>query len=264
MKIQEKSIKDDLNNLIRWFGHKHYDKAYEIYKSLYQTGQPAFIQIKKTLINLDWKEIDIPLEVATVSVLMNLLYDIDESNARDVLSSIKYSDSSDAIKSIIDSICSFSKSDFKLYEICNIEIYESKNINTKNNIKKMIDIWLRKIPNDQIQDINRIYIVRQKDLSVWGTYFPFLNIVTLVWDNEYSRYNPIGWMSLPKIEFVFYHEIGHHILNHRGQNIEQEKNADKFALKMMYQTKPKPYLKIVLFNVMYFLFKPYIKKYCSK
>jgi hypothetical protein len=55
-----------------------------------------------------------------------------------------------------------------------------------------------------------------------------------VWDNPYSKLNPLSWLNSFIIESTLYHEIGHHVHRHTfGQDPDQEKEANDYSDKIM-------------------------------
>jgi hypothetical protein len=95
---------------------------------------------------------------------------------------------------------------------------------------------------EDLKEIERIYILRSEDLSVWGSYTPILYKIKVVWDNPSSRWSPMSWVNNFIIESTLYHEIGHHVHRHTfGQDPDQEREADKYSDKIMANSNHLPF-----------------------
>lgn len=140
----------------------------------------------------------------------------------------------------MNSICDFSTANYRKYKIRDIEIFEHKLLGVKCEIKPLIEKWMNNINDDDISGVDRIYITRKQDIEASGTYTPVLSIVSIHWSNTY-RPNSITFKLLSLLtEKVFYHEIGHHVHRHRfGYDTEQEKEADRYAYKILKRIYPK-------------------------
>jgi hypothetical protein len=103
-------------------------------------------------------------------------------------------------------------------------------------LSEILERWLKSVPDEDLEAIERIYILRKEDIAAWGNYAPILYCINLAWDNPCSRWNPISWIDKFNMELTLYHEIGHHVHRHTfGQDPEQEDAADKYAKRIMAQ-----------------------------
>ena len=166
--------------------------------------------------------------------MVNLIHDIDESEASKIVPQLKSGDCNLALASILDSICRFTLDDYVQYNVCRVKILEHKNLVTKQSVKAKLEQWLKNIPSEDLKEIERIYILRQEDLDSIGDYTPILHRINVVWINRSPRWSPMSWIDSFIIENTLYHEIGHHVHRHTfGQKPEQEKEADDYADRIM-------------------------------
>jgi hypothetical protein len=142
-----------------------------------------------------------------------------------------------AVARILDVICGFTLADYTRYNVCGIEIFEHKKLLTKQNVRGSLERWLENIPVEDLQEIERVYILRREDLTALGDYTPILYRINLVWDNPSPRWSPMSHVNSFIIERSLYHEIGHHAHRHTfGQDPEQEEAAEKYADRLMAQS----------------------------
>jgi len=166
--------------------------------------------------------------------LVNLIHDIDESEAKRIANQLKNNGCDVAVARFLDSICAFTLADYAQYDVCGVKVFEHKKLGAKQNVKAKFEQWLRSIPIEDLREIDRIYIVRSEDLTPLGAYMPILYVINFVWDNPSSRWGPMSWLNNLVIESVLYHEIGHHVHRHTfGQDSGQEKEADKYSGRIM-------------------------------
>ncbi|MCY7348831.1 MAG: hypothetical protein LH614_21795 [Pyrinomonadaceae bacterium] len=182
------------------------------------------------LLKFDCSKVKYPSEIRYVSGLVNLIHDIDEVEANEIVRQLKGGDCNVALAHILDSICKFTLEDYVRYNVCGVEIFEHKNLITKQNVEAKLESWLKNIPSNDLREIERIYILRRGDLESLGNYKPILSRINLVWINSSSRWSPMSWIDNFIIENTLYHEIGHHVYRHTfGQDSTQEKEADDYA-----------------------------------
>ena len=142
----------------------------------------------------------------------------------------------------LKSICAFSLKEYIHYTARNIDIYEHADIKCKCKIQKYIEKWLSNLPTSDFSGIHRIYVVRPADIKAAGTYTPVLFKITLVWGNNYREGSFLFKLLSIYREKVLYHEVGHHIHRHTfGQLPDQEKEADRYASKILRREHPKMY-----------------------
>ena len=214
------------------------DETYKGYKALFQIGAPAIPQIRDVLLKFDFSKVKYATEIRYVSGLVNLIHDIDESEANKIVRQLKSGDCNLALASILDSICKFTLDDYAQYNVCGVKIFEHKNLVTKQRIKAKLEQWLRNVPSEDLKEIERIYILRQEDLDSLGNYKPILHRINVVWINRSPRWSPMSWIDNFIIENILYHEIGHHVYRHTfGQEPKQEKEADDYADRIMLNSK---------------------------
>lgn len=219
-----------LKTFIRGLTQNNLPEMYEGYKALFKIGMPAIPQICDAVLKSNWTEVKYPNEIRYVSGMVNLIHDIDETEAIKVINQLKRNGCDVAIARLLDSICKFTLADYLQYEARGIKIFEHKKLITKQNVRAKLEQWLKNVPGEDLQEIERIYVLSREDLESLGSYKPILFCIKLVWDNPCSRLSPMSWVNNFIIESVLYHEIGHHVHRHTfGQDPDQEKEAEKYS-----------------------------------
>ena len=99
--------------------------------------------------------------------------------------------------------------------------------------------WFENIPPENLNEVDRIYIISRDKQDYAGNYMPIFFSINLIWYAPSSRYNPIFWLLILLHERTFYHEIGHHVSRHTfGQDPNQEKEANRYASMLMAKRHP--------------------------
>ena len=232
-------IDRSLATLIRGLTQDNRAEIYKAYKSLFQVGAPAIPQIRAAVFKSNWPNLKYPNEIRYVSGLVNLIHDIDESEARRIANQLKNNGCDSAVVRFLDSICAFTLADYTQYDVCGVKVFERKNLVTKQNVRSRLEQWLKNVPIEDLKEIERIYILRREDLTNLGHYMPILYVINLVWDNPSSSWSPMSWLNNLLIEIVLYHEIGHHVHRHTfGEDPDQEREADKYAGRIIANIHP--------------------------
>lgn len=129
--------------------------------------------------------------------------------------------------------------EFDSYEVNGLRIYQSKKLDKQQTIKKLITKWISFVPDEDIREMERLYVIPRSKEDHLGTYMPILCNVMIEWFMPVSYLNPISWFFKLQIERTLYHEIGHHFHRHTfGQIPEQEKEADRYAAILMGKHHP--------------------------
>lgn len=231
---EQNDIDSSLKTLIRGLTQNNIKEICAGHKALCKIGSSAVPHIRKAILQSNWSRAKYPNEIRYVSGLLGLLHDINETESREVANQLKRGGCDLAVAAILDSICRFTIADYVQYEVRGIKVFEHTGILTKQSIRQTLEHWLKNVPYEDLQEIERLYVLRKADLEVWGNYAPLLYNINLVWDNPCSRFNPVSVLNLFIIETTLYHEIGHHVHRHTfGQDPDQEKQAQEYADRAM-------------------------------
>jgi hypothetical protein len=213
-------------------------EEYEGYKALYKIGAPAIPQLRDAIFQSNWSKVKRPNEIRYVSGLVSLLRDINEAEAQGVARQLIENGCDNTVKQLVTSICSFTLTDYLMYDIQGIEVYERKEL-FKHDVRSKLERWLNNVPGEDLKGIERVYVINDDGRDNAGSYKPILFTIQLVWYNPFSRHDPFSWFILRNIEFTLYHEIGHHVHRHSfGQMPKQEQEADAYARRLMKISHP--------------------------
>lgn len=234
--VADQSISRSLKTLIRGLTQDNLTETYEGYKALFQAGSAAIPHIRDALAKSEWSRVKYPNEIRYVSGLVTLIHDIDESEADKITGELKSHGCDPAVARILDSISSFTLNDYVQYDVCGVRIFEHKRLVTRQNVKQKLERWLKPVPGADLEEIERIYVLRLEDAEARGSYKPILFRINLAWDNPSSRLSPMSWVNNLIIENTLYHEIGHHVHRHTfGQDPDQEEAAENYADQIMFK-----------------------------
>ncbi|HEX8147246.1 MAG TPA: hypothetical protein VF591_08715 [Pyrinomonadaceae bacterium] len=231
---QTQHVGRSLRTLIRGLAQNSLGEAYEGYKALYKVGAPAIPQVREAVLKSNWSKLKYGNEARYVSGLFSLIHDIDEAEARSVADRLKNGGCAPAVARILDSVCAFTLSDYDRYSVCGAEVFEHKRLVTRQNVRALLQRWLKNVPAEDLREVERIFILRKEDFEGWGDYTPVLFRINIVWDNPSRRWSPMSHVNNFIIERTLYHEIGHHAHRHTfGQDPEQEEAAERYADRIM-------------------------------
>ena len=249
MDIQN-SIEANFKSLSLGLMQPSYAVAFEAHKSLYKIGKPVIPLLKEKLLELEWDNSKYKELSGYVSGLYSLLHDLDEDEA-DRLSQILISNGCPKhIKAILKSVNQFSVKNYKRYHLKGVEIFEHKLLDAKCEISHYLDAWLGNVPESDLRDISRLYVITREKIDASGTYTPAINSIALLWENQFEDKSLSFKLLALWIEKVLYHEIGHHKYRHKfGTDSDQEKEADSYAFMIMKENHPFLYFVIKLLSI---------------
>ncbi|MCP3933449.1 MAG: hypothetical protein GY705_30635, partial [Bacteroidetes bacterium] len=213
--------------------------TYEAYKELYKIGQPIVPILSDKILETDWKKTKYKELSKYLSGIFSLLHDIDEDKAKFVMEQAIKDGCPDYIESIFHSSFEFSVKNYKTYNLNGVEIFEHKELITQCEVSIYLKKWLDNVPSEDLEGISRLYVVPRKKIQPAGSYMPVLKTIALFWENSEKEGTWFFKLISLGIEKVLYHEIGHHANNHDfGTKPEQEREADKYAFKIMRRKHP--------------------------
>lgn len=229
-----------IQKLLRGLAHSAADLIYAGHREIYRLGEAAIPALERHIFQADWTNLGRPELTRMMTGLISVLHDIDEARSRPAIARIIDNGCHPAIQAILRSIERFDKSKFRIHEIHEVRIFESKDIEIAERIPRHLEQWLGNVPPADLTGIERLYVIRKPAKADYaGQYTPVLSTITLIWEYPPLRWKWVDWLSRAGMEHTLYHEIGHHTLGHTfGQDPQQEKEADRYASKRLRITHP--------------------------
>jgi hypothetical protein len=224
-----------IKTLQRGLAHDSPETIYGGYRELYRAGQAAIPYITRALSQSDWNTVTRHEEIRLLNGLMALLRDIDEAESDHVIGQLLDGGCSPAVAACLRSISRFRAADYRIYDVRGTRIFESREIETQQNVAGHIQTWLTGVPSEHLDGIERIYVITRKpsqDFS--GKYMPILGTIEIVWPLPILGGRWLSPLLLLEKERTLYHEIGHHAHRHSfGHDPEQEREARRYAGRLM-------------------------------
>jgi hypothetical protein len=261
----EAEIRAELKKLLGAIAHGNHSEAMKAHKTLYKIGSPIIPFATNVLLSLNLSgttssRVKSTVEMRYITGLVSLIHDVDENASKQIAQQLIQIGYGTATRQRLKSILEFTLNDYVQYQIRGVNIFEHKKIKSQFAIQSRLERWLRNISDDDLREIDRLYIVSRSEAQDYaGRYMPIFYKIEVVWDATGAKFNPITWLKLIWMEMVLYHEIGHHVPRHSfGQSKEQEDEADNYALRKFLLSRPALYkaLKIITKVVKVFKRKP--------
>ncbi len=211
------------------------------FRKLSAIGRDAAPVLLYELSRLNLNKIGLPGHTALLTGLAAILHDISEDDSIPFLEEALSRRHHPVNGSVLGVIGRHRRSQYRTVDINGIEVLESKGIDKRHEATRHVLRWLRKLPEEDIAGITRIFIIDEKpEQDFLGSYLPYTCVVTLVWRTFGHPNIPIQGMNRFLLERTFYHEIGHHKLKHKevGQVPEQEEAAERYAYQKLGENHP--------------------------
>jgi len=236
MKTQEKENKSEMvDNFIRGvLVHNHY-LAYKYHKKIYNLKERAIPLLSKKVQHY----ISDPRQVNVLTALLSLIHDLDENVSKELVLELSESISDPIIKIRIKPILDFSLSNFNMVSHKELKIFIDKKLPNPKYIHKKISQWLNNVPPEDLDHIERLFIVLDGDKNASGTYLPVLYVIMVKWQTGIQLIDSLPFLRNLGAEWVLYHEVGHHFHQHKfGYDLNHENEADQYARSMFRKTHP--------------------------
>jgi len=149
----DQAINRELKNFLRGLTQRDLSDRYESYKALFKLGPAAIPQIRELLFKSDWSEVKYPNEIRYVTGLVSLIHDLDEFESEQIRAKLLSNGCDPALGRILDSIGSFKSQDYIQYEVRGIKIFEHHQLLTKENVKRILERWLKSVPDEDLEAI---------------------------------------------------------------------------------------------------------------
>ena len=237
----DKELKELVKIFIKNLILNNKEEIYLSYKELYAQGKDSLSMLIETVLAYDWSKIDNSNQIRVLSGVMSLINDIDEYSCKNTAKIIIDKGCARVVKQCLNSIVSFTLDDYATFKVYGIDIYIFNKLNNIEYIKDKIDKWLFIVPKDELEGIDRIYIIpNNKEYAYNGTYMPILSYIKLIWKNDFENSFLWKWIDLLRVQHTLYHEIGHHYHKHIfGEDKIQEKEANVYASRLMQKAYPR-------------------------
>jgi hypothetical protein len=242
--VERPSSSDELETQLRRFSRcvlqGDYRGTYRAHKEIYRMGKAAIPLLRDGVLRSDFANPKYPAATRYASALVNLIRDIDEDEARSIAQHITEKGCARPLKLVLDSICSFSVTDYTDYSVRGVRVLQHRQLSTTCDVRAWLDRWMAHVPVTDLEELMRIFVVRAGDLQneAAGTYTPYLHKVTLAWDVPDEAF--VSRFLLLFTEATLYHEVDHHVCRHDfGQDPVQEREADKYASRLLKKAHPR-------------------------
>jgi hypothetical protein len=186
-----------LKTLIRGLSQENIDERCKGYKALYELGIPAIPQIKEALFKSKWERVKYPGEIRYVSGLFSLIHDISEEEAERVAKKIISNGCSSTVSQLLNAISDFRLADYRTYSIKGVEIFEHKDL-AGWNVQRRLESWFENVPDSDLQELHRVYVIIRDGRSNAGSYTPILFNIQVVWETVFSKFKPLSSLMLSK------------------------------------------------------------------
>lgn len=181
---------------------------------------PLVAQIR----SVDYSRIGPRGNMAVLTALWLLLHDLDEQASRTLLEElIRAGELHPIYKQRLMTITSFTMRDYLRARCNGVDVLTLNSLPGAPVAAAKVLTWLCGVPPEDLEGIERLYVIDRTQDRYWGEYFRVLANVVVVWRG--SR-----WLRRLRTEFTVYHEIGHHLdPNLDGPKTEAEAFADRYA-----------------------------------
>ncbi|WP_321397509.1 hypothetical protein [Emcibacter sp.] len=211
----------------------------EAHRNLYYMGDKVIPYIEEKLLSRSWEEVGYSTDLGLLNAMLGLVHDIDEDRSRAISKKIQQRGCSVPVRRRMDQLLSFTVKDYFQYVASGMNVFQEKRLARPDYVRRKIENWMSFVPAEDLSGIERLYIIACQDNDRSGSYMPILQNIVVEWGVQSSRWNPLSVVERFFVKKTLYHEVGHHAHRHTfGQDPDQEKEADKYAVKLLLKCHP--------------------------
>lgn len=237
---EEAGVRNAVRDFVRAVMQDDMRRRLVAHKKLVGFGNAALPAIEYELAKIDLGKVS-HREISTlVTGLATALHDINEDASRRYISDALAGPITPLMRAALRSIVRFTMDDWLRSPVGDITVLEHGKFDGSLEAARDIARWLANVPAADLIGISRIYIIPEiPEPEFAGTYLQTVSVIEIVWRRP-SKYWIGNAVRRFMIEKTLYHEVGHHALQHveMGQDSDQEKQADRYAWKMMRKAHP--------------------------
>lgn len=241
-------VTSPINRLLPGIASRHVETTRDAWRALLNDGDTSTQAILAKLDSPSWAEPPRGPSAEYLGILLAALNEIDPDTYVTEIERLQRSTLHPLHLKTLE-VMQARMSDQPLGDIAHhIPVYVSEKITDRQSVYDTLRKWSG-TNGLSLKNVTRVDVVAedgQKDYL--GKYSLYFSSIILVWP-EPSPSRLVSWVLNRRVEHTFYHEVGHHVSGHLegGSVVEQEKEANAFALKMMCRAHPFISLGVLLF-----------------
>lgn len=228
----------------------------EAWQTLHETKEISALEIRRRLRTNAWETVPQGPSTRYFGVLLAILHELDPQEFRNEVKRLSNPSLNPLHRLTLNWLAQRCNDLPAAYVSDQTPLYVSNEIDDKTAAVGLLSKWSA-TPGICLDGVTRIDVIAQnRHLDYLGLYSPYYSRIVLTWDLDNER-GLIRWLRKLKLEQTFYHEVGHHVLGHldRGQVPEQEKEADRYAARLLKRSRPITVLTIRILLWPYFFYR---------
>ncbi len=228
-----------IDRLLRGISTGHVETVRDAWRDILQDGAESVTQVQEKLSSSAWSENPRGPLAKYFGVLLAILDELDRSTFESEVSRLRGSNLHPLHAKTLD-VLSRRISDEPATRVGEaIPVFVAPDVTDRSIVCRNIERWSR-TKGLSLKNVTRIDVIaRHPQLDYLGKYNLFFSGIVLTWPTDPVSGIRLWWERL-SAEFTFYHEVGHHVLEHiQGGHVEeQEQEANEFARSMMRSSRP--------------------------
>lgn len=228
-----------INNLLRGVNFSNVETVRDAWRELLDQGEAASPLVREKLRNPAWEKKSQKRLVDYFTVMLSLLGELDPRACREEIQRLRGGKLNPVYGKVVDALARRLNDRPATHIGPSIPVYVAEDIEERDFVIACLERWSC-TPGLELEGVTRISVVAEDpDFDYLGQYCLYLSGILLTWPPKRVGMSRLWWQRF-QAELTFYHEVGHHACGHLegGQVEEQEKEADRYAAKMMLRSRP--------------------------
>jgi hypothetical protein len=240
-----------VDRLLRGVSGNHVATVRDAWRDLLRQGRASVAAVRERLYTIAWAD---PWEDAGeinssrlmteyLGILLALLHELDPAIFRDEIDRLSNAELNPVHRRTVEFLSRRCPEAPVASIGPGIPVYVSDDIADKSKVIDYLRKWSR-TRDLGLEDVTRIDVIAANpQLDYLGRYQVRFSGIVLTWQSDQVKSFRI-WLQDLVNEITFYHEVGHHACGHveGGQDPEQEREANRYAWKMLKNARPFTYL----------------------
>ncbi len=246
-----------INSLLRGVNFSNKETIRDAWRALLERGSVSVPAVEKKLRASTWKKVPRGPVIEYFTVLLSLLGALDPASQKREIQRLRAGKLHPVYSKILDGFSSRVGDRPVTHIGPDIPVYIAPEIEDLDLVAGNLKTWSR-TSELELEGVTRIDVIASRpEQDYRGQYRLYFSGIRLTWPAKKVRRRNLWWKTL-RAEHTFYHEVGHHACGHieGGQVEEQEKEANRYAKRMLRRSRP--VISRVL-RLLHFLLRPLLR-----
>jgi len=233
------SNKRPIDRMLHGVSTGHVKTVRDAWRELLAHAEQSTIDVRERILSSDWSTKPLGPSSAYFSTLLAALVELDSQQFEQVVAKLKKSNLHPLHLKTIKSVSKQVTGKPSTFIGSGVPVHIAATIQDRQAVIKCIKKWSQ-TKGISLDGVTRINVIERKLEHEYSAFYSVLfSGIVLTWPTGKAGIFR-SWYQRLKVEFSFYHEVGHHVGGHLegGQVESQEQEANEYARRILRNSRP--------------------------